>query len=141
MANVSDDCIFCQIVAGLAPKALVYEDQKHLGFLSIFPSTPLTTVVIPKDHWPSTFSVVDPDVVADLVRSAQIVARQLQAADDSISRCVLTFEGLEVPHLHANLLPLRTTDSSGWRTWSSPAQPLDMAELEPLAMKVRQAGL
>ena len=134
------DCIFCQIVAGQAPKAVVDETDRHLAFLSIFPSTELATVVIPKDHQPSDFSQVDPAVVSDLVQAAQVVARQLKAADSEIERCVLTLEGLEVPHLHANLLPLRITDRTAWRSWPTPSEPLSSGTLESLAVKVRRAG-
>ena len=134
------DCIFCQIVAGQAPKAVVDETDRHLAFLSIFPATELATVVIPKDHQPSDFSRVDPAVVSDLVQAAQVVARRLSAADSEIERCVLTFEGLEVSHLHVNLLPLRTTDRTAWRSWSAPSEPLSPATLESLAAKVRRAG-
>ena len=136
----SPGCIFCQIVAGRAPKAVVYEDSDHLAFLSIFPFTELNTVVIPKDHHPSDFSQVDPVVVGRLLQVAGAIVGRLRAADDRISRCVQYFEGLEVPHLHANLLPLRTTDTAGWRAWRPTSQPLSIAELEPLATKVRQAG-
>lgn len=132
------DCIFCRIVAGEAPSAAVYEDPDHLAFLSIFPFTELNTVVIPKEHHPSDFSRADPAVAGRLLRAAQTVAGRLRAADDRISRCVQYFEGLEVPHLHANLLPLRTTDTTGWRTWQT--APAAMDELQSLAAGVRQAN-
>lgn len=32
-------CIFCEIVAGKAPCHRIWEDEKHLAFLSIFPNT------------------------------------------------------------------------------------------------------
>ncbi len=139
-SSATPDCIFCQIVAGQAPKAVIDETDRHLAFLSIFPSTELATVVIPKDHQPSDFSQVDPTVVGDLVQAAQVVARRLKAANSEIERCVLTFEGLEVPHLHVNLLPLRTTDRTAWRSWRALPEPLSPVTLESLAAKVRRAG-
>ena len=139
-SNPDSSCIFCQIVAGKAPKAVIYEDDDFLAFLDIVPPTDLTTVVIPKNHQPSDFSLADPQVVGCLVKAAQVVVQRLKKADDQIERCVLNFEGLHVPHLHANLLPLRATDQTKWRTWSSLSTPLLMTELEPLADKIRQAN-
>ncbi len=139
-SNPSADCIFCKIAAGQAPRAVVYEDDDHLAFLDIVPPTDLTTVIIPKNHQPSDFSLADPQVVGCLVRAAQVVVQRLKKADGQIERCVLSFEGLHVPHLHANLLPLRTTDKTKWRTWTSPSSPLPMTQLEPLANKICQAN-
>ena len=47
------DCIFCKIVNGEVPCHKVWEDEKHLAFLTIFPNTEGVTVVIPKKHYPS----------------------------------------------------------------------------------------
>jgi histidine triad (HIT) family protein len=46
------DCIFCKIVKGKAPAHKIWEDKKHLAFLSIFPNTEGFTVVITKKHYP-----------------------------------------------------------------------------------------
>ena len=46
-------CIFCKIVRGEAPCHKIWEDEKHLAFLSIFPNTEGFSVVITKKHYPS----------------------------------------------------------------------------------------
>lgn len=140
MSAPAPGCIFCQIVAGAAPKAAVYEDEKHLAFLDIFPPTPMTTVVVPKSHHPSDFSQAPSGVVGGLIQAAQTVVQRLKKADRQIERCVLVFEGLDVPHLHANLLPLRSTDQTKWRTWPPPSSPSPMSELEPLADNICQTS-
>ena len=140
MAPSQDGCIFCQIVAGQAPKAVVYEDEDHLAFLDILPAAELMTVVIPKNHHPSDFSLADPLVVGNLVGAAQKVVARLKRADPRISRCVLTFEGHQVAHLHANLLPLRRDATTPWQTWIPPSSPVSLDRLEPLAAKIRQAN-
>ncbi|MBI2593814.1 HIT domain-containing protein, partial [Candidatus Daviesbacteria bacterium] len=45
-----DSCIFCKIVAGEIPSYKVWEDSKHLAFLSIAPIMPGHTLLIPKSH-------------------------------------------------------------------------------------------
>lgn len=49
------DCIFCKIVKGQAPSHKIWEDEKHLAFLSTFPNTKGFTVVITKNHYPADF--------------------------------------------------------------------------------------
>jgi hypothetical protein len=41
-----ETCIFCNIVNGEAPCHKIWEDAKHLAFLSIFPNTQGFSVVI-----------------------------------------------------------------------------------------------
>ncbi len=41
-----DECIFCQIVRGETPCHKLWEDEKYLAFLSIFPNTLGFSVVI-----------------------------------------------------------------------------------------------
>ncbi|MBW2971045.1 HIT domain-containing protein, partial [Candidatus Woesearchaeota archaeon] len=47
------ECIFCKIVKGEIPCHNIWEDEKHIAFLSIFPNTPGFTVVATKKHYPS----------------------------------------------------------------------------------------
>ena len=47
------NCIFCQIVKKETPVHKIWEDDKHLSFLSIFPNTEGFSVVITKQHYPS----------------------------------------------------------------------------------------
>jgi diadenosine tetraphosphate (Ap4A) HIT family hydrolase len=50
------DCIFCSIVRKTSPAHILWEDDNHMAFLSIFPNTPGFSVVIPKRHYrPSKF--------------------------------------------------------------------------------------
>jgi histidine triad (HIT) family protein len=44
------ECILCQIVIGEAPSHMIWQDDKHVAFLSTFLNTEDTTVVIPKEH-------------------------------------------------------------------------------------------
>ena len=44
------ECVFCKIIKGEIPNYTVYEDEKTLAFLDIFPCTKGHTVLIPKNH-------------------------------------------------------------------------------------------
>lgn len=105
------DCIFCKIVCGEAPCHRIWEDEKHLAFLSIFPNTPGFSVVIPKQHYPSYAFNLPDDVLAGLVLAAKQVARQIDRAFSDVARTGMIFEGYGVDHAHAKLFPMHGTGS------------------------------
>jgi histidine triad (HIT) family protein len=43
-------CIFCRIVEGSIPAAVVHQDEETLAFDDINPQAPVHTLVIPKRH-------------------------------------------------------------------------------------------
>ena len=48
--HADPDCIFCKIVAGVAPSRKVYEDDRVVAFWDIHPRAPVHILVIPKQH-------------------------------------------------------------------------------------------
>ncbi len=106
---MSNDCIFCQIVAGKIPSYQVWEDEKHLAFLTIFPNTDGVTVVIPKEHKNSYLFANEDVVIQDLLKAAKVVAQKIDTAFDDVGRTGLIFEGFGVDHLHAKLYPMHGT--------------------------------
>lgn len=113
------DCIFCMIVAGESPSHPVWEDERHLAFLSIFPNTEGVTVVIPKEHYPSSIAELPDEVSNALLSAAKKVARKIDAAYEDVDRCGFVFEGFGVNHLHAKLFPLHGTRSAEWKKHES----------------------
>ncbi len=111
-----DHCIFCEIVKGALPCHKVWEDDKHLAFLSIFPNTEGVTVVVPKNHYPSyAFDLAD-EVLAELVLATKKVAKVLDAKLDDVGRTAMVFEGFGVDHVHAKLFPMHGTENmKKWR--------------------------
>ncbi len=100
------DCIFCQIAQKQAPSHIVWEDENHLAFLSIFPNTEGFTVVIPKQHYGSYAFAQDDSVLCDLVVATKKVAKLLDNYFDDVTRCGMFFEGYGVDHLHSKLSPM-----------------------------------
>ncbi len=109
-------CIFCKIVEGTAPSHRIWEDDKHLAFLSIFPNTSGTSVVIPKTHHTSYAFDLPDEVLAELMIATKKVAKLLDARLEDVGRTALVFEGFGVDHVHAKLFPMHgTADMSTWR--------------------------
>jgi len=111
---MKDDCIFCKIVAGSVPCYKVWEDGKHLAFLTPFPNTPGFTVVIPKEHYGSYIFDVPEDVMLALIKAAKQVAKLLDSRFEDVGRTGMIFEGFGVDHLHAKLFPMHGTKMGKW---------------------------
>ena len=123
---MSEETIFHKIVRGEIPCHKVWEDEKFLAFLSIFPNTEGVTVVIPKTYQPSYFAEASDDALAELVLAAKKVAKLLDAKLDDVGRTALVFEGFGVNYLHAKLFPMHgTKDMSSW-------QPIESQDLKDL---------
>ena len=105
------DCIFCKIVKGEAPAHKIWEDEKHLAFLSIFPNTIGATVIIPKAHYTSYAFDLSDEVLTDLILATKKVAKLLDLKLNDVGRTAMVFEGFGVDHVHAKLFPMHGTEN------------------------------
>ena len=113
------DCIFCKIAKGEAPAHKIWEDEKHLAFLSIFPNTEGFSVVITKEHYTSYVFNLPEEVMIDLIMATKQVAKLLDLKLEDVGRTGMIFEGFGVDHLHAKLFPMHGTKMSEWKPLSS----------------------
>lgn len=109
------DCIFCKIAKGEAPAHKIWEDEKHLAFLSIFPNTEGFSVVITKEHYPSYAFDLPESVLTDLLLATKKVAKLLDAKLPDVGRTGMIFEGFGVDHIHAKLFPMHGTKMAEWK--------------------------
>ncbi|HJY98207.1 MAG TPA: HIT family protein [Patescibacteria group bacterium] len=113
---MDSDCVFCKIVSGEAPSFKIWEDNKHLAILSIFPNTPGFSVVMTKEHKPSYAFANDDDTLSQLIVATKKVARLLDESFDDVARTGMFFEGFGVDHLHSKLYPMHGTgDVKEWK--------------------------
>lgn len=108
------DCIFCKIVSGEAPSHKIWENEKYMAFLSIFPNTEGFSVVITKEHYPSYPFDLPDDVLMGLVMAAKKTAKLLDSKLEDVGRTGMIFEGFGVDHVHAKLFPMHGTKMKGW---------------------------
>jgi histidine triad (HIT) family protein len=97
--------LFTRIIDGEIPGRFVWKDEQCVAFLSIHPIRPGHTLVVPRlevDHW----IALDPRLNAHLITVAQSVGRAIHQAF-SPRRVGLMVAGLEVPHVHYHLVPIR----------------------------------
>jgi len=111
------ETIFDKIVRNEIPSYIVWEDDKHLAFLTPFPNTPGMTVVIPKVNPGDYIFAIDDGVYAELMVAIKKVANLLEKAL-GVNRVALVFEGTGVAHVHAKLYPLHGELASQTEVWS-----------------------
>jgi histidine triad (HIT) family protein len=109
------NCIFCKIAHGEAPAHKIWEDEKHLAFLSIFPNTEGFSVVITKEHFPSYSFDLPDEILAGLVLATKKVAKLLDSKLSDVGRTGMIFEGFGVDHIHAKLFPMHGTKALEWK--------------------------
>lgn len=111
---MTDDCIFCKIVKGEAPCFKIWEDEKHLAILSIYPNTSGFSVVMTKEHKPSYAFINDDEILSDLIVATKKVAKIIDATFEDVGRTGMFLEGFGVDHLHSKLFPMHGTKIDGW---------------------------
>ena len=149
-----ENCIFCKIAKGEAPAHKIWENEKYLSFLSIFPNTEGFSVVITKEHYPSYPFDLPQEVLSGLVEAAGSTAKLLDAKLDDVGRTGMIFEGFGIDHVHAKLFPMHGTKMAEWKPIESKVDKYfekyegyisshdykraDDAKLEELAKKIRE---
>ena len=97
--------IFTRVIRGELPARFVWQDRECVAFLSIAPLRPGHTLVVPRlevDHWVDA----GPELLSHLTTTAQIIGRAQMAAFQP-ARIGMIIAGLEVPHLHLHVVPIR----------------------------------
>ncbi len=114
------ECIFCKIAKEEAPCHKIWEDEKHLAFLSIFPNTEGFSVVIPKKPYPSYAFDLPNNVLEELVLASKTVAKLLDSKLKDVGRTGMIFEGFGVDHVHTKLFPMHgTANMKEWKPLKS----------------------
>ncbi len=140
MSHPTDEsCIFCKIVAGQLPCFKLLEDETTIAFMDINPVNPGHALAVAKGHWP-TVDVIPPDVLADVARTAQRVAKAaiatLKPTGVNLLQANGAGAGQSVPHLHVHILPRRPDDGA---TLNWTYRPGDRAEIEEISRRLKAA--
>ena len=133
---MTDDCIFCRIAAGEAPAGKVYEDDKVIAIMDIFPWNEGHTLVIPRAHAATIFDI-SPEDVAAVAEAARRLAPAIRDAVGAEGLNLVQSNGRaawqQVDHFHLHLIPRWTDD--GLVQPVSPAAG-DMEKIEATAARI-----
>jgi histidine triad (HIT) family protein len=97
--------IFTRIIEGELPGRFVWRDDRCVAFLSINPLRPGHTLVVPVaevDQWTD----LPADLASHLMAVSHTIAQAQMRAFEPL-RVGLIIAGLEVPHCHLHLVPIR----------------------------------
>ncbi len=123
--------IFTRIINGEIPCYKIAEDENYFAFLDIMPLAPGHVLVVPKKEINYIFDVDD-----ELLKGILPFAKKIASAMERVIPCErigISVIGLEVPHAHVHLIPLRTLDDINF---SRPKLKMSHEELSEIASKI-----
>jgi histidine triad (HIT) family protein len=130
----AEPSVFTRIISGEFPGRFVWRDADVVAFLTIAPLRPGHTLVVPVrqvDHWTD----VDESLWARMATAQLAIGKALMTAFRPV-RVGSIIAGLEVPHCHVHLVPIRTeADLDFSRADGSP----DPSRLDEDAERIRSA--
>lgn len=97
--------IFSRIIAGELPAYKIAENERFYAFLDIFPLEHGHTLIVPKQEIDYIFDL-DDDLLSEILVFSKKVAAAIQKAVPC-KRIGILVEGLEVPHAHVHLIPIK----------------------------------
>lgn len=138
---VSDDCAFCEIIAGRAPASVVFADARVVAFVDLRQAQPGHVLVVPRTHVPRVH-LLGPDDAAALMQAAVRIAGALESAafaPEGMSLWQSNGEGAfqEVDHVHLHVHPRRVGDGLLDVYPRGVPAPAAREELDALAARLR----
>lgn len=128
-ADSTDQCVFCEIVAGTIPCAKVAEDATTLAFMDIDPGSDGHLLVIPKRHSADLVDISTDDLTATTLaaqRIARVVLSELGADGVNLLNCCGAEAWQTVFHFHLHVIPrYRDKDKDRLELPFEPGRPAD----------------
>ena len=123
--------IFTKIITGEIPSYKVAETDDFIAFLDINPNAPGHTLCVPKKEVNKIFDL-DSETYSNLMDFSRKVALALKE-EVSCLRIGMSVIGLEVPHVHVHLIPLRDMEDMRFINKVS----LSKEEMQDIASRVK----
>ena len=108
-----EDCIFCKIVSGNGKAEKLYEDEKTVSFLDIFPASQGHSLVIPKKHYRTLNDMSMEDLAATIKTVQKIgkaVSKAMNADGFNVVQSNERAAGQVVFHVHFHVIPRKEGD-------------------------------
>jgi histidine triad (HIT) family protein len=135
-------CVFCRILEGHGDASVVFEDDRVVALLDLFPVHAGHTLVVPKLHV-SDVRDCPPDLAGHLfavsARLAPVIALVTGADGFNIWTAAGRAAGQTVFHLHLHVLPRFEGDGFGPRLPKSVTREATRLDLEAIAARIRGA--
>jgi histidine triad (HIT) family protein len=137
------NCVFCDILSGLLPSSMVYQDRICSAFLDIQPVNPGHLLVVPNLH-AGNLSELEENTGAHMFKVAQRLTFALRKSDvvcEGINLFLAdgAVAGQEVFHVHLHILPRFRGDGFGLKFSPDYYNRPERAELDRIAKVIREA--
>lgn len=124
--------IFTKIITREIPAEIIAEDDNFIAFLDIMPLVKGHVLVVPKQEVDYIFNLED-----EVLSGLHVFAKRVAKAIDKTINCTrvgVAVIGLEVPHVHIHLIPLKTMDDINF---TRPKLKLTSVELKEIGDRIR----
>jgi histidine triad (HIT) family protein len=120
--------IFTRIIRGEIPSHKIAENDRFLAFLDVNPLVKGHTLVVPKKEVDYIFDN-DNETLSEILVFSKEVARKIEKVIPC-ERIGISVIGLEVPHTHVHLIPMKTVSDMNF---ARPKLNLSQEELAEIA--------
>lgn len=135
------DCLFCKIVEGKEEAHKIYEDDRVLAFLDIYPAAKAHTLVIPKKHYVLIEDMSKEDVNAlfsTVYKLTPIICKVVNSKASTIGINNGKDARQEIPHVHVHIIP-RFGEDCGKKIQEVVGKKFDLRknDLDKIAKKIK----
>jgi histidine triad (HIT) family protein len=105
---MSDNCLFCGIVAGTIPSEQVASTDRAIAFMDINPATRGHLLVVPREHSTDLRESAPEDLIAATLLAQSMVGRvidRLGADGANLLSCIGAVAWQSVFHTHLHVIP------------------------------------
>ena len=105
---MSENCLFCGIVAGTIPSQQVASNEQAIAFMDINPATRGHLLVIPREHSTDLRESAPEDLIAATLLAQSLVSRvidRLDADGANLLSCIGADAWQSVFHTHLHVIP------------------------------------
>ena len=137
---VSEDCLFCGIVAGEVPAQIVDSDEHTVAFMDINPATRGHALVVPRTHSADLMEISDEDLERTTLAARRLATRldeALQPDGFNVLNACRPAAWQTVFHFHLHVIP-RYEDDPLKLPWIPRGAPEE--EIAAIADRIRAAG-
>lgn len=107
------DCIFCKIINKEIPTDIIYENDKVMAFLDIFPTSLGHTLIIPKKHFINVYDIEE-DYLTEIIKITKKLALAYKEIFGIDNLQLIHNAGKhgqqEISHFHFHLIPRHEGD-------------------------------
>ena len=125
--------LFTKIISGEIPSYKIAETEDFFAFLDINPNAPGHILCVPKQEVDKIFDL-DEDTYTGLMQFSRKVAHAMREVMPC-KRVGMSVIGLEVPHVHVHLIPLRDMEDIRFTSKVS----LEETEMLEIAKKISES--